>query len=59
MSGVGGMIGIHTTIKRMINERSFIAFTSGGALFNSLKERGTRSRLRRFTCCGDFMEKQT
>jgi hypothetical protein len=59
MSGVGGMIGIHTTIKRKSKERSFIAFTPRGALFSGLKERGTRSRLRRLTCRGDVMEKQT
>jgi|HubBroStandDraft_2_1064218.scaffolds.fasta_scaffold1487574_1 hypothetical protein len=56
---VGGKTGIHTRINRMINERSFIAFTSRGVLFNGLKERGTRSRLQRLTCCADFVEKQT
>ena len=49
------MIGIHTTTKRKTKERSFIAFTSRGALFDDPKECGTRSRLRRFTCCDDLM----
>jgi hypothetical protein len=53
---VGGKTGIHTRINRMINERSFIALTSRGALFDSSQERGTRSRFRTFS--GDFIQKQ-
>jgi hypothetical protein len=59
MSGVGGRIGIHTTIKRRTNERSFIASTSRGALFNGLQERGTCGRLRRLTRSDDSIEEQT
>ena len=80
--GVGGKTGIHTTIKRRTKERSFISFTSRGALYDGLKYRESFSgrghstmlgrttgaahqvcpdfnRLRRLTCRGDFMEKQT
>jgi hypothetical protein len=33
MSGAGGKTGTHKAIKRMIKERSFIAFASRGDLF--------------------------
>ena len=42
MSGAGGIIGSQAKIARMTRERSFIAFTPRGALFDSLQERGAR-----------------
>jgi hypothetical protein len=48
MSGAGGIIGSHAKIVRMTRERSFIAFTPRGALFDNLQKRGTRSGSRRF-----------
>jgi hypothetical protein len=58
-SAGGGKIGTHAKITRRIKERSFIAFTSRGSLLTGLKERGTRSRVRRLICCVDFLEKRT